>query len=175
MLKARLHEIADRWTDGPLATEMSAAEVKHMIRALFENNERRSATLAAIRWHCHCHSKHNRSTRQIVISINQSFKVHEHMPSALPATDQWPCRCRWRSAWTQSRHKLIAASDRRRLVWVTGECVPASNSRSYSRMGWVEVGRVGFYNDTFVVWTLNLKAKTFIFMSLHFNLSKQLV
>jgi len=49
MLKARLHEIADRWTDGPLATEMSAAEVKYMIRALFENNERRSATLAAIR------------------------------------------------------------------------------------------------------------------------------
>jgi len=39
-----------------------------------------------------------------VISINQLFKVHEHMPSALAATDQWPCR--WRSAWTQLRQKL---------------------------------------------------------------------
>jgi len=48
-LSARLHEISDRWTDGPLSAEMSAGEVKHVIRALFENNDRRSATLAAIR------------------------------------------------------------------------------------------------------------------------------
>ena len=34
------------------------------------------------------------------------------MPSALDVTDQWPCR--WRSAWTLSRHKITAASDRRR-------------------------------------------------------------
>jgi len=54
--------------------------------------------------------------------------------SALAATDQWPCR--WRSAWTQPRQKLTAGSDRRRLVWVTGKRVPASNSRSYSRPGW---------------------------------------
>ena len=49
MLNARLHEILDRWTDGPLSAEMSPAQVKHMIRALFENNDRRSATLAAIK------------------------------------------------------------------------------------------------------------------------------
>ena len=30
--------------------------------------------------------------RQRVISINQFFKVYEHMPSALAATDQWPFR-----------------------------------------------------------------------------------
>jgi len=30
--------------------------------------------------------------RQTVISVNQLFKVHEHMLSALAATDQWPCR-----------------------------------------------------------------------------------
>jgi len=37
--------------------------------------------------------------RRTVISIDQLFKVHEHMPSALAATDQWPCRrCRWRFA-----------------------------------------------------------------------------
>ena len=56
---------------------------------------------------------------------------HEHMLSALAATDQWPCGRR--SAWTQPRQKLSAASDRRRLVWVAGKRVPASNPRSYSR------------------------------------------
>jgi len=50
LLSARLHEISDRWSDGPLAAEMTAGEVKHVIRALFENNDRRSATLAAIKW-----------------------------------------------------------------------------------------------------------------------------
>jgi len=49
LLKARLYEIVDRWTDGPLSAEMTAAEVKHVIRALFENNDRRAATLNAIR------------------------------------------------------------------------------------------------------------------------------
>jgi len=49
LLTARLHEIADRWTDGPLSSELSAGEVKHMIRALFENNDRRSATISAIK------------------------------------------------------------------------------------------------------------------------------
>jgi len=29
------------------------------------------------------------------------------MPSALTATDQWPCR--WRYAWSQPRQKLTAA------------------------------------------------------------------
>jgi len=28
--------------------------------------------------------------RQTVISNNQLFKVHKHMPSALAASDQWP-------------------------------------------------------------------------------------
>ena len=36
LLTARLHEISDRWTGGPLSTEMTAGEVKHVIRALFE-------------------------------------------------------------------------------------------------------------------------------------------
>jgi len=49
VLGARLYEIADRWADGPLSAELTAAEVKHLIRALFENNERRSATLAAVK------------------------------------------------------------------------------------------------------------------------------
>ena len=58
----------------------------------------------------------NKTVQQTVIRINQLFKVHTlthtHMPSALAATDQWPCR--WHSAWTQPRQKLIAATDCRR-------------------------------------------------------------
>jgi len=49
--------------------------------------------------------------RETVISINHPFKVlstdRNTIPSALAVTDQWPCR--WRSAWTQPRHKLTAA------------------------------------------------------------------
>jgi len=31
--------------------------------------------------------------------VQSAVHWHEHTPSALAATDQWPCR--WRSAWTQ--------------------------------------------------------------------------
>jgi len=55
----------------------------------------------------------NKTVQQFqLISVDQLFKVHEHMLSALAATDQWPCR--WRSAWTRPREKLTAASDRGR-------------------------------------------------------------
>lgn len=51
ILNASLLEINDRWADGkgPLANELTAAEVKQMIRALFQNTDRRSAILAKIR------------------------------------------------------------------------------------------------------------------------------
>ncbi|XP_061173737.1 centromere/kinetochore protein zw10 homolog isoform X2 [Saccostrea echinata] len=51
LLNASLLEINDRWADGkgPLANELTASEVKQMIRALFQNTDRRSAILAKIR------------------------------------------------------------------------------------------------------------------------------
>ncbi|CAH1790755.1 unnamed protein product [Owenia fusiformis] len=51
VLNASLHDIADRWTDGkgPLAHEFSAGEIKQLIRALFQNTDRRSAILAKIK------------------------------------------------------------------------------------------------------------------------------
>uniref|UniRef100_A0AC11DHB4 Zw10 kinetochore protein n=1 Tax=Ovis aries TaxID=9940 RepID=A0AC11DHB4_SHEEP len=51
MLQASLQEIGDRWADGkgPLATAFSSSEVKALIRALFQNTERRAATLAKIK------------------------------------------------------------------------------------------------------------------------------
>ncbi|NXW90070.1 ZW10 protein, partial [Alopecoenas beccarii] len=51
ILQANLQEIVDQWADGkgPLATEFSAAEVKSLIRALFQNTERRAAALAKIK------------------------------------------------------------------------------------------------------------------------------
>jgi len=76
------------------------------------------------------------------------------MPSALAATDQWPCR--WRSAWTQPRQKLTAASDRRCLIWVTGKRVPASNHPVVDQ---VEVWRV---RRPEFVRTSNLKANIHI-------------
>jgi len=51
--------------------------------------------------------------RQTVISINQSaVHWHEHMPSALAATDQWPCR--WCSAWTQPKTATLSFC---KVVW----------------------------------------------------------
>lgn len=43
--------LPSRWADGkgPLAEEFSAAEVKSLIRALFQNTERRAAALAKIK------------------------------------------------------------------------------------------------------------------------------
>ncbi|XP_069704525.1 centromere/kinetochore protein zw10 homolog [Periplaneta americana] len=51
ILGASLRDIDDRWSDGkgPLAHEFSADEVKQLIRALFQNTERRSAILARIK------------------------------------------------------------------------------------------------------------------------------
>ncbi|XP_048199829.1 centromere/kinetochore protein zw10 homolog [Perognathus longimembris pacificus] len=51
ILQANLQEIGDRWADGkgPLATAFSSSEVKALIRALFQNTERRAAALAKIK------------------------------------------------------------------------------------------------------------------------------
>ncbi|XP_003472868.2 centromere/kinetochore protein zw10 homolog [Cavia porcellus] len=51
MLQASLQEIGDRWADGkgPLATAFSSSEVKALIRALFQNTERRAAAIAKIK------------------------------------------------------------------------------------------------------------------------------
>ena len=51
VLDAGLVEISDRWADGkgPLAEAFSAKEVKLLIRALFQNTEKRAAVLAKVR------------------------------------------------------------------------------------------------------------------------------
>ncbi|KAI5943329.1 Centromere/kinetochore protein zw10 [Manis javanica] len=51
LLRAGLREIGDRWADGkgPLAAAFSSNEVKALIRALFQNTERRAAVLAKIK------------------------------------------------------------------------------------------------------------------------------
>ncbi|XP_011482212.1 centromere/kinetochore protein zw10 homolog [Oryzias latipes] len=51
VLRANLQEIVDRWADakGPLAVEFSSSEVKSLIRALFQNTERRAAALSKIK------------------------------------------------------------------------------------------------------------------------------
>lgn len=51
VLRANLQEIVDRWADGkgPLAVEFSNLEVKSLIRALFQNTERRAAALTRIK------------------------------------------------------------------------------------------------------------------------------
>ncbi|XP_067827031.1 centromere/kinetochore protein zw10 homolog isoform X2 [Heptranchias perlo] len=51
VLQASLQELVERWTDGkgPLAAEFSPNEAKSLIRALFQNTERRAAALAKIK------------------------------------------------------------------------------------------------------------------------------
>uniref|UniRef100_A0A672HK61 Centromere/kinetochore protein zw10 homolog n=1 Tax=Salarias fasciatus TaxID=181472 RepID=A0A672HK61_SALFA len=51
VLRANLQEIVDRWADGkgPLAMEFSSLEVKSLIRALFQNTERRAVALSKIK------------------------------------------------------------------------------------------------------------------------------
>ncbi|MGH0145845.1 UNVERIFIED_CONTAM: hypothetical protein FKN15_069854 [Acipenser sinensis] len=51
VLQASLQEIVDRWADGkgPLAAEFSTNEVKSLIRALFQNTDRRAAALSKIK------------------------------------------------------------------------------------------------------------------------------
>lgn len=50
MLNSSLADINDRWADGkgPLAVEFKPEEVKGLIRALFQNTDRRAAVLARI-------------------------------------------------------------------------------------------------------------------------------
>ncbi|XP_041352899.1 centromere/kinetochore protein zw10 homolog [Gigantopelta aegis] len=51
VINGSLHEIVDRWAEkkGPLADVFSANELKQLIRALFQNTDRRAAVLAKIR------------------------------------------------------------------------------------------------------------------------------
>ena len=51
LLQASLKNIEDRWASGkgPLGLHFSADEVKHMIRALFQNTDHRAAVLARIK------------------------------------------------------------------------------------------------------------------------------
>ena len=51
ILGANLRTIDDRWADGkgPIAYEFTPDEVKQLIRALFQNTERRSGILARIK------------------------------------------------------------------------------------------------------------------------------
>ncbi|XP_061819035.1 centromere/kinetochore protein zw10 homolog [Nerophis lumbriciformis] len=51
VLRANLQEIVDRWADGkgPLALAFTCVEMKSLIRALFQNTERRAAALTKIK------------------------------------------------------------------------------------------------------------------------------
>ncbi|XP_037073113.1 centromere/kinetochore protein zw10 homolog [Pollicipes pollicipes] len=51
VLEENLRGILDRWSDGkgPLAQHFSADEARHLVRALFQNSERRAAALARIK------------------------------------------------------------------------------------------------------------------------------
>lgn len=51
ILNASLREIEDRWADGkgPLANEYTPDEVKRLIRALFQNTDRRATILSQIK------------------------------------------------------------------------------------------------------------------------------
>jgi len=51
LLGASLKEIEIRWGNGkgPLAQEFTAPQVKQLIRAIFQNTDRRSNLLASIR------------------------------------------------------------------------------------------------------------------------------
>ncbi|CAB1352382.1 unnamed protein product [Coregonus sp. 'balchen'] len=51
VLRANLQEIVDRWAEGkgPLALEFCSSEMKSLIRALFQNTERRAVALSKIK------------------------------------------------------------------------------------------------------------------------------
>ena len=51
VLNGSLQEIVDRWADGlgPLGVEFPPNELKQLIRALFQNTDRRAAVLAKIK------------------------------------------------------------------------------------------------------------------------------
>lgn len=50
VLGASLAEITDQWSEGkgPLTLNFKAEEIKHLIRALFQNTDRRAKALASI-------------------------------------------------------------------------------------------------------------------------------
>lgn len=50
-LEASLQDLADGWSDGkgPLALDFTANEVRGLIRALFQNTDRRAAVLSKIK------------------------------------------------------------------------------------------------------------------------------
>lgn len=50
LLEAHMRDIVDRWADGkgPLTSYFTAEEVKQLIRALFQNTDRRAQVLAKI-------------------------------------------------------------------------------------------------------------------------------
>jgi centromere/kinetochore protein ZW10 len=52
VLNASLKEIEERWSGGkgPLAQDFTVEEMKQLIRALFQNTERRAAVLARIKF-----------------------------------------------------------------------------------------------------------------------------
>lgn len=51
VLNASLHDIVDRWANGkgPLAAEVGVNDLKQLIRALFQNTDRRAAVLNKIK------------------------------------------------------------------------------------------------------------------------------
>lgn len=51
MLNAKLVDIDDRWADGkgPLALQFQPEEVRRLVRALFQNTDRRALVLSKIR------------------------------------------------------------------------------------------------------------------------------
>ena len=51
ILKANMREIEDRWTSGkgPLANEFKAEEIRRLVRALFQNTDKRAEILTRIR------------------------------------------------------------------------------------------------------------------------------
>lgn len=51
LIKGSLRDIDSRWADGlgPLAAEFTPYQIKHLIRALFQNSDKRAALLAKIK------------------------------------------------------------------------------------------------------------------------------
>ena len=63
---------------------------------------------------CPCKNKNVQQTNSYfsLSTVQNAVHWHEHMPSALAATDQWPCR--WRSAWAQPKTATLSFC---KVVW----------------------------------------------------------
>lgn len=50
ILNASMAQIVEHWTDGkgPLTLNFNAEDIRHLIRALFQNTDRRATVLASI-------------------------------------------------------------------------------------------------------------------------------